>query len=212
MRILILTLFSALLLLSGPLHADDDPTLRRNVVVVFDDSGSMAGFFDSKLKRAQKATSEFINKLPDRYNLGIYALNSGYIFPLQPLNAAKRQQLVKRLYTLRARGSTPIGKALAAMSEELHKQQKEQAGYGSYTIVIATDGIADDPQRMFKEVDRAIERGITIKTIGIDIRRHGLRQVTDFTEASSAQQLASAMKRAVDAEVTFTGGFVPQDF
>jgi hypothetical protein len=98
------------------------------------------------------------------------------------------------------------------MSAELPRQQQEQAGYGSYTIVIATDGIADNTQRMFKEVDLAIEQGITIKTIGIDIKRHGLRQVTDFTEASSAQQLASAMDRAVRAEVTFTGGFVPQDF
>lgn len=212
MQHLFLTLFSALLLLLGPLRAEDDPTLRKNVVIIFDDSGSMAGFFDSKLSRAQKATSEFINRLPERYNLGIYALNSGYIFPLQPLDAAKKKQLIDRIYTLRAKGSTPIADALAAMSQELYRQQQKQAGYGSYTIVIATDGAANSPEAMFSEVDRAIERGITIKTIGIDIRRHGLRQVTDFTEASSAQQLATAMNRAVNAEVTFAAGFVPQDF
>jgi hypothetical protein len=65
---------------------------------------------------------------------------------------------------------------------------------------------------MFKAVDRSINEGIIIKTIGIDIRNHGLQRVTEFTKASSTQQLTAAMQKAIRAEVDVPAGFIPQDF
>ncbi|MBU0632515.1 VWA domain-containing protein [bacterium] len=194
------------------LHADEDPTLRKNIIVIFDDSGSMAGLINSRITRAKKATSQFIKHLPSTYNLGVYALNGGYVFSLQSVDANQRKRATERINALKARGTTPITKALSLASKELRKQQQKQAGYGSYTIVIVTDGVADNPTAMFAEVDRVIEQGITIKTIGIDINRHGLREVTDFVEASSVKQLVSAMQRAINAEVSSNTGFVAQDF
>ncbi len=191
------------------LWADADPLLRKNVVLIFDDSASMTGY---KIDRAKKASQIVISKLPENYNLGIYALNMGEILPLQPITETNRLLAAEKVLALRARGTTPLGFAIESSVTTLLRQREAQSGYGYYTIVIATDGEADSTQRMLQAVDSAIEKGIMIKTIGIDIHNHALNKVTQFTEASSVQQLSTAMQRAVNAEANLGTGFIAQDF
>jgi Mg-chelatase subunit ChlD len=184
----------------------------KNIIIIFDDSGSMRAGIPSRLIRAKKATKQFIAGIPDNYNLGIYTLNKGYIFPLQTLNSKSMLTAQKYITNISATGSTPIAKSLTEMLQVMQKQKKAQAGYGSYTIVIATDGIADNATKMFNTVDKVIENNIMIHTIGIDIRNHGLRTVTKFTEASSTRELVNAMNKAIKSEISTNAKFVVQDF
>ena len=199
-------------LLSASLFAQEDLTLRKNIIIIFDNSGSMRAGVPSRLIRAKKATKQFISSIPSNYNLGIYTLNKGYIFPLQTLNSKTMQIAQKSINNINAGGGTPITQSLNKMLKVMQKQKKAQAGYGSYTIVIATDGLANSPAKMFNAVDKVIDNGIMINTIGIDIKTHGLRTVTKFTEASSAKELLKAMNKAIKSEISANTKFIVQDF
>ena len=69
-----LLLTSMLALFTGVLQAGEDPTMQKNVIIIFDDSGSMGAgktsLKPSKMLRAQKAAKAFISELSDEYNLG----------------------------------------------------------------------------------------------------------------------------------------------
>ena len=199
-------------ILSASLFAQEDITLRKNIVIIFDDSGSMRAGIPSRLVRAKKATKQFVSGIPNNYNLGIYTLNRGYIFPLQTLNSKSMLKAQKYIDNINTEGSTPLAKSLNEILTVMQKQKKVQAGYGSYTIVIATDGLADSPTRMFNAVDKVIDNEIMINTIGIDIKNHGLRTVTKFTEASSAKELLKAMNKAIKSEISTNAKFIVQDF
>jgi len=207
-NLLILVVF----LSCSSLSAQEDMTLRKNIIIVFDNSGSMRGGTPSRITRAKKATKNFISNIPNNYNLGIYILNDGYVFPLQISNAESLLKAKDHIHYINTKGSTPISRSLEEILKIIKKQKKIQAGYGSYTIVIVTDGIADNPTKMFKEVDKIIDNGIMINTIGIDIKKHGLRSVTKFTEASSAVELLKAMNKVINSEINSNAKFVVQDF
>lgn len=200
------------LLSCSSLYAQEDITLKNNIIIIFDNSGSMRAGIPSRIVRAKRATKKFISDIPDNYNLGINILNGGYIFPLQTFNNQALLEAKKYIDNINADGSTPIANSLKEMLEVMVKQKKYQAGYGSYTIVIVTDGRADNPYKMFKEVDNIIDKGIMINTIGIDINKHGLRSVTKFTEASSTQELLKAMNKSINSEINSNAKFIVQDF
>jgi len=204
-----LAIFLCFLCIAALQAADDDPLLRKNVILIFDDSSSMSG---SKIDRAQAASQSVIMKLSENYNFGIYALNRREIFPLQPVTDSSRRAAVMKTQELRASGTTPLGEAIVHATDMLLRQRDAQSGYGYYIIVIATDGEANDTQKMLDAVNAAIEKGVMIKTIGINIHNHALSWVTQFTEASSVQELSRAMERAVNAEANLGSGFIAQDF
>ncbi len=210
-----IALILTLLLFSSNSFASDDLLLRKNIIIIFDDSGSMrvkAKNKKSRLSRAKESTIKFVSHLPNNYNLGFYGLNHGYKFPLQAVDEKSLKQITKIISTMRAKGSTPIAKAINKMVNKMQKQKSIQAGYGTYTIVIATDGAANKQNEMLKAVDKAIDEGIEIKTIGIDIGSHTLKSVTNFTEASSVEQLVEAMKKAINSEISLDNEFLLQDF
>lgn len=185
-----------------------DLTLRKNIVIVFDDSSSMSG---NKIDRARKATITLLKSLSNEYNVAVYGLNIGVVVPLVPVEGGMTKH-VKNVQKIDDGGDTPIGDSLLVAIKVLKKQKIRQSGYGTYTIVVVTDGAANNRNHMFKMVNTAIENGIQINTIGLDIGNHGLRQVTKFVEASSTEELTAALKKAVKAEVSEDVGFVSQDF
>lgn len=191
--------------------SDRDPTLEKNVVVVFDDSGSMDGIFNSRIKRARQATRALVSSLDVNTNLGIIALNKGVIHPLSKIG--KHSNFINsKVDNIRANGGTYIGATLSKVQKMIVKQRKLQAGYGEYIIVIVTDGEANDSSLMYRKVDELTKNGFIIKTIGLDLTRHKLQDVTGFVSASSTNQLISAMKKAVNPEIKSIDKFMVQDF
>jgi len=187
---------------------EGDLTLRDNVIIIFDDSGSMNG---DKILRAKKATIALLQSLPKTYNVAVYGLNTKLIIPFIPVENGMNQWLYK-IEKIKDGGTTPIGKSLLTAIKILKEQKVRQSGYGSYKIIVVTDGDADAPEYMFKMVNTAIKYGIQINTIGLDIGEHGLRKVTKFVEASSTKELTKALKEAVKAEVSDDVEFITQDF
>ena len=210
MRIFKILLMSmSILSIANTKELQGDLTLRKNIVILFDDSGSMMK--KGRIYKAQKATISLLKSLKDGTNISIYLLNKKTVVALQPVEDGL-ESAIKKIGNIQAKGSTPIGKSLTVVTKMLKSQKEKQSGYGSYTIIIVTDGKADSPKKMFKAVDSAIDNGFIIKTIGLDIHNHKLKTVTEFVEASSQSELTKALMRAVDAEVSDDIGFIVQDF
>lgn len=212
MKKLISFVFFGILCLPFMVSAEEDLNLRKNVIIVFDDSGSMGSMYGrGKIDDAKDAVSSLIKNLSNDYNFGLYALNKKYIIPLKPISE-NRNSALNTIKQVRHGGTTPIGSAIQTVQGYLKAQKKIQSGYGFYTIIIVTDGAANNASSMFKAVGLAIENGINIKTIGFGIRKHKLMSVTDFVDASSTSQLTAALKKAVKAEVPGNITFTVQDF
>jgi predicted NBD/HSP70 family sugar kinase len=88
--------------------------------------------------------------------------------------------------------------------------------FGTYRIIVTTDGEADDGQALTSEIeDLARTTPIQVATIGIGIGgRHVLRRagLASFVDVGNVNQLAEALKAAIaesqnfDPSVTFEEG------
>ena len=78
------------------------------------------------------------------------------------------------------------------------RQGRRQLGYGEYTIVVVTDGIANDENRLRTAVDVILANSpITVYSIGFCIgARHSLNQPgnTVYKSADNPEQLAEGLK------------------
>ena len=199
-------------------------SLARNFYFIFDGSGSMRDplssdcggdqTFRRKLDGAKWAVAEFLKKVPEDVNLGLYVFDERHtgkseceVVPLGPNNMAAFLQAIN---DVEAGGGTPLARAIQFGAEVLAKQKAKQLGYGEFRLVVVTDGLADDiPQA----AEFATKKEIPIYAIGLCIQEdHPLRQyAVSYRAANSFEDLAKALEATVaetefyDAK-TFEGG------
>ncbi|MEM9409028.1 MAG: vWA domain-containing protein [Acidobacteriota bacterium] len=118
--------------------ADPEPQ-RTTTVLVFDDSGSMADLIED----AKTAALDFASKLPPSTHFGAIGLNSGVLVEPMPVKEAL-PLLQASLVNLYADGGTPLTNAMRAAHEMLRMEAANQRGFGTYQILVTTDGAADD--------------------------------------------------------------------
>jgi len=204
---------------STSLFASDvsDINLRKNVIIIFDDSGSMDGhnlLFKTRLNRAKIASKKLIFSLDSNYNVGLLFLNSKHLnTKLININNKNKRFLNRSFEMVHANGGTYISSNINKAILLLKKQRDKQGDNGSYSIIIVTDGKADNNKKMILNVKRAINERIIVRTIGIDIYKHELTKVSFYVKASSEKELFTALSNAVMSEVSFNGNqFIQQDF
>lgn len=185
-----------LMLLSPPERDDDAPKLRREVTLVMDRSGSMAG---PKLNQARAAARQVIGGLEDgeRFNLITYneAVDS---FSEQPviLNAEVRRNAHLFLDRLRVSGGTNIHDALAsALSQETRD------GFLPMVLFL-TDGlptIGETSEVKIREAMAKVNQGrrrIFTFGVGVDVNTPLLSRLADDSRA-----LATFVLPAEDVEL-----------
>ena len=190
-------------------------SLARNFYFIFDGSGSMRDplgsdcggdqSFQRKLEGAKWAVAEFLKKVPEDVNLGLYVFDENHtskdecnVLPLGPNNMTAFLQAIN---AVEAGGGTPLARAIQFGAEVLAKQKAKQLGYGEFRLVVVTDGLADDiPQA----AEFATEKEIPIYAIGLCIQEdHPLRQyAVSYRAANNFQDLAKALEATV-AETEF---------
>jgi hypothetical protein len=91
-----------------------------------------------------------------------------------------------------------LGRYIKKGADRLLQERVKQFGYGSYRLLVVTDGEAEDPQLVDRFTPDVIARGITVDVIGVAMnRRHTLAtKVHSYRSASDP----AALKRAL-AEV-----------
>ena len=149
----------------------------QNVVVVLDDSGSMNERMrrqrgTNKIDAAKSALLTVLETLPPDAQVGVVLLNgrvngSPWVIPLGPVDLSQVRQAMA---AVRADGSTPLGEFMKVGADQLLRIGAAQH-YGTYRLLIVTDGEATDRRQVQHYLPDIMSRGITVDVIGVDMRR-----------------------------------------
>ncbi|MGB0748331.1 MAG: vWA domain-containing protein [Magnetospiraceae bacterium] len=190
-------------------NEDITPSLKPladNYLVVLDVSGSMGEVECSggrnKLDAARIAVSDFVRSLPDGAQFGMLAFNH-QVGELQAIAPADVTSTSRALDTLDAGGKTALTQALRDGWRVLSRQAIAQGGYGTYRMVVITDGYSSDgdPAPVARKI--VDSSPVAINVIGFCLDgSHSLNVpgLTAYSVASNPEELARNLEK-VKAEV-----------
>ncbi|MFV1964191.1 MAG: VWA domain-containing protein [Pirellulaceae bacterium] len=181
----------------------------QNIVVLLDDSGSMGDRMRNdwgtrKINAAREALLTVLEKLPPDARIGVLALNGGgadhWVVPLGRVDRSRLQSSIK---VIRASGGTPLGASMKVAADAL-LNLREKSRYGTYKLLIVTDGEANDQERVDGYLPDILSRGITVDVIGVDMRQdHSLAtRVQTYRRADDPASLRQAISQVVLGEST----------
>lgn len=177
----------------------------QNVVVLLDDSGSMDAAMGSdrsvlKIDAAKRALLTVLERVPDDARVGVLALNGAdgngeWIIPLGPVDKTTIADKVQRI---RAGGSTPLGRFMKTASDELLELRSKEH-YGSYRLLIVTDGEASDQGTVDRYLPDILSRAINVDVIGVDMAgNHSLAtRVNNYRRADDPAALTQAIEQSL---------------
>ena len=175
-----------------------------NVVVVVDASGSMganmAGTGRDRMSVAKDALKQVLDQIPDTTHVGILVFPRGnWVYPLGP---RKESMLAGAIDSIQSGGGTPLGEYMKRGADVLLDARRKQFGYGTYRLLVVTDGEAGDARQVEAYTPDIIARGITIDCIGVEMAsRHTLAtKVHSYRNANDPESLKQAISE-VFAEV-----------
>jgi len=171
------------------------------VVIVLDDSGSMREVMRrdrrSRIDAAKSSLTQVIQQIAPETNVGVLLLNGArqkgnWFIPIGPVNP---QEAIDRISKLRANGGTPLGDALRIASDELLALRSKKI-YGTYRLIVVTDGEASDQALLDQYLPDILSRGIIIDAIGVDMRGdHSLAtRVHSYRRADDQASLSNAIQ------------------
>ena len=173
----------------------------QNVVVVLDDSSSMnirmrSDLSTSKMEAAKQALLGVVQTLPPEAKVGIVLLNGRWkpdewAYPLAPVDTPKLKQAVQQI---RAHGATPLGACTKAGADALLALRAKDY-YGSYRLLIVTDGEATDRTLLERYLPDILSRGLWVDVIGVDMAAdHSLAtKVHTYRRADDPEALEKAI-------------------
>jgi len=206
-------MWSTLLLataLTSPASAQDPDDAHSAVVIIMDGSGSMKDTFHgvSRMDAAKNALKVVLKTLPEDTEVGLLVFGSRrsnqkgpWNYPLGRRKDAVLMAAIDEVYPT---GKTPLGEYIKIGADALLKDRDKNLGYGTYRLLVVTDGEASDEDKMERFAPEIVDRGIVLDVIGVDMERsHTLkRMATSYRAADRPEELVEAV-REVLAEVTF---------
>jgi uncharacterized protein YegL len=186
--------------------------LADNFLVILDASGSMGesecSGGDPKIVVANKAIKNFAATLPEDANLGLVYF-SGRVETASQLGTGNRESFNKALDRITARGGTPLVASLKAGYWNLTEQAQRQNGYGTYRLVVITDGESSDGDPS-PTAQRIVESSpISIHVIGFCTGAEHSLNVEGFTAFSTAdnpEELAQGLASVTAEVAAYTSG------
>lgn len=204
----------AVLIFNGAVSAQtvSDGDAVDNIVVILDASGSMAeqmpGSNERKMEVAKEALLKVMEHVKPQTHVGLLVFSGNnkrndWVYPLGPLD---KDAFASGLKRLGPDGGTPLGEYIRKGADRLLQKRAEQHGYGTYRLLIVTDGQASDGQKVNRFTPDALSRGIVIDVIGVAMDGdHTLTtRVHNYRRANDASGLERAILESV-AEIGSTG-------
>lgn len=189
----------------------DSDLNRKNYLLIFDGSGSMkekkcSGTL-TKAEAARDAVKEWSVSVAENANLGLIAFDERGLSLRLPLGVGNRDLFRQQVQAVVPNYKTPLTASLDHAYQLLTAQALRQLGYGEYTIVVVTDGVANDPNALANRVNRILsESPVMINTIGFCIAAdHSLNQPgkTFYTAANDPAALRQGLQAVLAESESF---------
>ncbi|HEY9774548.1 MAG TPA: vWA domain-containing protein [Planktothrix sp.] len=202
-------------------------SLDDNDYVIFDGSGSMTNCVDrsgreysadssciAKIDGAKQAVSTAIsNASDDHRNRGLYVFDDNGRSERVALGGDDRDAMLKAVSQIQAGDGTPLGPAMEKGARALIAQYNKQLGYGTYRLIVVTDGMPDHMSDVEDALAFIKKSGVPIQiyTIGFGMNDpdHPLRKASvAFTAAYNGEEVQKALTSAMSE----SNNFDPADF
>lgn len=188
-----------------------DLLTRKNLVMILDGSGSMAkqgcSGERSKNEVAREAVLEWASSVPEDANLGLVVFDKKGFSIRLPLGLDNRDRFMAEVEQVEPYNKTPLTIALKTAYGMLTEQGRRQLGYGDYTVVIVTDGVADDIKALENSVNMVLSQSpVMIHTIGFCIdENHTLNRQgrTVYRAANNLDELRSGLQEVLAESESF---------
>ena len=195
------------------LNANAAESSLNHVVIVLDASGSMNRFMEkygvNRWRAAQGALKEVMKQVTPDTRIGLLVfgsrnLRSDWAYPLAPLDTQKLSEAIDLPIPY---GQTPLGAYIKKGGSALLEARNQNQGYGTYRLLVVTDGEANDGDLVDRYVPQVLAHGVTLDVIGVDLANtHTLaKRVSSYKNANDPSALRKAIAQ-VFAEVTNTKG------
>ena len=196
-------------------HPARSQEFHDNVVIVLDASGSMeetlAGTRTRKMDAAKTALKTVLERVPASTHMGLLVFSSSnvkdhWVYPLGPRDDAA---LTRAIELPEPAGNTPLGRYLKIAGDRLLEERAKQFGYGTYRLLVVTDGEAQDQNLVDRFAPDIMARGLTLDVIGVGMKQehtlarksHSYRRANDpaSLQRAVAEVLAEVSKPRSDA-------------
>lgn len=198
----------------------DPNPLAHNYFLMIDVSGSMGESVcngdERRINAAKRAVMAFhgdlSRRLPDaKIGLGAFANRVEVILPMGRHDPAMVQAALNRL---EHGGGTNLVRSIQVSEAVLREQAQAQGGYGTYNLILLTDGQSGDGDPQGPARQLATNSAITVNAIGFCTGEEHSLNVPGFTKflvADNAEQLTAVLAETVQAEqpVFDVSGFGP---
>ncbi len=175
---------------------------RDNVVIVLDASGSMRkpmrATGTQRMDAAKSALKAVLQQVPESTHIGLLVFSASnvendWVYRLGPRDDAA---LLSSIDLPQPGAGTPLGKYMKIAADRLLEERAKQFGYGTYRLLVVTDGQASDTQRVERYTPEIMARGITVDVIGVDMgERHTLAtKVHSYRSADDPDSLKQAVQ------------------
>lgn len=202
--------YAAGLILGLAVTQASEAVYTHNVVIVLDGSGSMQQAMRetrvAKMDAAKTALKAVLATLPADTHVGLLVFTNGrpgWVFPLGPRRDA---DLSRAIDAVQAGGGTPLGTSMKLAADRLLEAREAQYGYGSYRLLLVTDGQATDGTLTTDYAPLILARGIVMDVIGVDMAQDHIlaTRANSYRRANDAEALRRAIQE-IFAEVGRTG-------
>jgi uncharacterized protein YegL len=182
--------------------ADPQPGIALdNVVIVLDASGSMDSRMPQstviKMDAAKEALKQVVRQLPTTIQVGLLVFSGQnptnvWVYPLGPRDDALLLEAIDRPQPA---GGTPLGTSIKQAADRLLEERQRQFGYGTFRLLVVTDGEAQDRNLVDRYTPEIIARGITVDVIGVAMKQqHTLAtRVHSYRPANDPESLQRAL-------------------
>lgn len=191
----------------------DSNLTRTNYMVVLDMSGSMSlddcsGRYPSKAEAARVALSAWLEGVEREDNLGLVAFDHRGLNVAVPLGRSNRESFQAAVRHSSPHGGTPLHDAVRLAREQLTTRAEYQQGYGTYRLVVITDGQHNPGQDPTPQINAILDNPanpIEIHTIGFCIERSALNQPgrTVYSSAKNPEELAAGLESVLAESQSF---------
>ena len=196
--------------------------LADNWEFVIDASGSMGSSAcgtggQPRMETAKKGVITFSRSLPPTVNRGLVVFsdrNRPGIREWLKLGSGNGAEFDRLVSSIEARSNTPLRSAIQLAAKALTAQAQMQRGYGTYHLVVVTDGEADkgeEPGPYTKEL--VSTTAIAVHVIGFCVDgKHSLdiKGYTQYASASNPATLEQGLKAILAESTTFADSKFPR--